>query len=205
MSVIDRLLGRAGPRASLALPPLVSLAARQAAWWEHRQVEPALLRARLADRFRDAKTEPVAPQTFDALTGSLDTDGWRRLAVLASLLEEPGGLQVLAVLGPARGAEAHVTDAWVSVARDKSLLTMKLLRSSALRAEELCRAWARKLGAAIDGESPEASRLALERLDYARLLAEAETARKLAEARLEYLQKAQTEEDKRRSPRRGKW
>jgi hypothetical protein len=46
---------------------------------------------------------------------------------------------------------------------------------------------------------------ALQRLDYERLLAQAEQARQAAEGRLAQLQQAQDEDDRARSPRRGKW
>jgi hypothetical protein len=60
-------------------------------------------------------------------------------------------------------------------------------------------------GIAIAGETAAQSAGALQRLDYERLLAQAEQARQAAEGRLAQLQQAQDEDDRARSPRRGKW
>jgi hypothetical protein len=49
--------------------------------------------------------------------------------------------------------------------------------------EEFARRFVQGLGASIRGESAAASREALERLDYGRLLAEADRAKKAAEER----------------------
>ena len=84
------------------------------------------------------------------------------------------------------------------------LLTMAVLRQSELRTEELARKLARHLGVGIWGESDEDSERELERLDYGRLLAEAERAKVLAEDRMAYLRERQEEELRRRRPR-GKW
>jgi hypothetical protein len=76
---------------------------------------------------------------------------------------------------------------------------------SALRVEELARAGLGALGIAIAGETAAQSAAALQRLDYERLLAQAEQARQAAESRLAQLKQAQDEDDKARNPRRGKW
>ena len=55
---------------------------------------------------------------------------------------------------------------------------------SALRVEELSRAGLAALGIAIAGETAAQSAIALARLDYERLLAQAEQARKAAEGRI---------------------
>jgi hypothetical protein len=83
------------------------------------------------------------------------------------------------------------------------VLNLSLLRQSDIRIEEFARHFADHLGVFWHGESAEQSKLRLQQLDYKRLLAEAEMARKQAEERMEYLRKKQDEEGGRRR-RRGK-
>jgi hypothetical protein len=205
MSIFDRLRP-SGPRvaAELALPAVVAAAREAVERFEHAEVDAALLRAQLADRCRDAGVEPVDPELFDAAAGELDTDGWRRLSALAALWTRVELGAVLAAVLRQRGAGPTVAQL-VSVARGKPLLTMAVLRMSALRVEELARAQLAALGIVIAGETAAQSAGALQRLDYERLLAQAEQARQAAEGRLAQLQQAQDEDDRARSPRRGKW
>jgi hypothetical protein len=206
MSIFDRLRpsgARAGAGA-LAMPAVLAAAHEAVARFEHAEVDAALLRAQLADRCRDAGVEPVDPEVFDAAAGELDTEGWRRLAALAALWAAPEPGAALAAIVRERGSGPAVA-ALVSVARGKPLLTMAVLRMSALRIEELARAQLAALGIAIAGETAAQSAAALQRLDYERLLAQAEQARQAAEGRLAQLKQAQDEDDRARSPRRGKW
>ena len=69
--------------------------------------------------------------------------------------------------------------------------------------EELARRLLAGLGAAVAGETADESKNKLHRLDYGRLLAEAEQARRAAAERAERLKKLQDEQEQRRS-RRGK-
>jgi hypothetical protein len=111
---------------------------------------------------------------------------------------------VLAGILRQRGAAAGL-EAMIGVVRGKQLLTMAVLRASPLRVEELARAWLGGLGIAIAGETAAQSTAALSRLDYERLLAQAEQARLAAVGRMNQLKQAQDEDDKAREPRRGKW
>src|SRR5208283_4064709 len=101
------------------------------------------------------------------------------------------------------GAVAQVKEAFVGLALATPLLTMTLLRQSPLRVEEFARHFLARLGTAVSGETAAQSRERLERLDYGRLLAEAERAKVSAEERMEYLR--QLQEDQARRARRGKW
>jgi hypothetical protein len=83
-------------------------------------------------------------------------------------------------------------------------LTLGLLGQSGLRVEELGRRLLAALGACVRGETAQASRNRLERLDYERLLAEAERAKQAAASRLEELRELQDRQEQSR-PRRGKW
>jgi hypothetical protein len=188
-------------KVALALKPLVELLGRKAPLFEKREVEPALLRARLADAYRDVGVAPTPPERFDALTAPLSQEDWRRLALLVSALELDELKRALPALLGKHPAASQVADAFVGFAERARLLTPELIRKSPMRAEELARGFLAALGAGVAGETETESKEALSRLDYKRLLAEAERAK--AEAR-EHLKKLQEAEDKRRAPR-GKW
>ncbi len=203
MSIFDRL--RSGRiDAALALDVVVGPLTDAIGAFETGDIDAVLLRAQLADRCRDAGLAPVAPEAFDAAVQALDAEAWRRMSALAALANrrEIGG--VLAGILRQRGAAAAL-EAMLGVVRGKHLLTMAVLRASPLRVEELARAWLGGLGIAIIGETPAQSAAALSRLDYERLLAQAEQARLAAVDRVYQLKQAQDEEDKARAPRRGKW
>lgn len=202
MSILDRLRPAKPP--ALALPVALEAMHEAATVFEHGEIDGALLRARFADDCRDADTEPVEPAQFDAAVGELDPDGWRRLSALIALGRRPELAPILRAIIRLRGAAA-VLAAVLGVVRGKRLLTLMVLRISALRREELTRAWLAALGIAIAGETAQQSAAALIRLDYERLQAEAERAREAAEDRLAQLKKAQDDDDRARAPRRGKW
>jgi hypothetical protein len=219
MSLSERLFGRKGETPQLDLAPLQALLADAAARRAGREVEPDLVRARLADGCRDAALTPLLPEEFDALTARLDAEGSVRLALLTARLDAEGWVRLallvdaldlkevrgaLAALAAVRPLVALVEAAFVGLARETPLLTPELLRQSPLRGEELARRFIAVLGADVRGESRQASRQRLARLDYGRLLVEAEQARLAAAGRVEQLRKLQEEQEKRR-PRRGKW
>jgi hypothetical protein len=203
MAVRDLLFGRKGG------PPEVDLAALQAHLTEQvrhhagRATDPDLVCARLADACRDAGLAPVLPEEFDALAAGLDEEAWRRLAVLVGALDLEPVRGVLGCLAARRALPELVAAAFPGLARQTALLTLDLLGQSALRVEELARHFIASLGAGVRGESGQASKQRLERLDYGRLLAEAERAKRAAEGRMEQLRKLQDEQE-RRLPRRGK-
>src|SRR5262249_22195165 len=126
--------------------------------------DPEVVRAQLADTLRDLEVAPLDPDAFDALAKGLDADGWGRLH-LATLCARAQP-HVLGALVAARGVPAVVQGGFVGFALISPLLTMELLRQSSLRVEELARRFIMCLGVRVEGESPEVSRAALERLDY---------------------------------------
>jgi hypothetical protein len=169
-----------------------------------RSVDPDLVRARLADRCRDAGLDPLVPEEFDTLAAGFDEEANRRLALLVGALDLEGMRGTLAALAASRPLGKLVGAAFAGVARETPLLTLELLRQSPLRVEELARRFLAGLGAQVRGETAEVSRQRLKRLDYGRLLDEAERARQAAAARSEQLRKLQEEQEARRT-RRGKW
>jgi hypothetical protein len=212
MKLIDRIFGRGkeeeaaeeAARPAIALAPLVDQLEALLEAIAGLPVDPDVVRARLADTFRDIGVDPVDPAEFDALAKDLDEGGWARLD-LATRGAAQGVLgDALPALVAAVGARGAVEAAFTGFAKSSPLLTPELLRESSLRLEELSRRWIQSAGALVEGETPDASRAALERLDYGRLLAELERARMSAEERMAYLKKLQEEHDATR-PRRGKW
>lgn len=204
MSIFDRFRG-ARPRATVALPPAIEALAAAVVTHESREVDDALLRARLADRCRDASVEPLSPVHVEARVSSLDVEGWRRLAALSSAIEHPSLAAAYASALQAHGAEKVIGVGLVDTAARRGLLTMATLRKSTLRVEELLRAALSASEIDVAGETAEQSRAALSRLDLARVQQLAEQARADAAARIEKLKAAQEAEDAARNPRRGKW
>lgn len=204
MSLTDRLFGRKGGT-QIDLAGVQAVLADGAARYAGRPVEPDLVRARLADGWRDAGLPPLPPEGFAALARGLDEEAWRRLLLLTGALGLEDVRGALPVLAAARHLPGSLEDtAFVELARQTPLLTLELLRQGPLRVEELARRFVAGLGAGVRGESAAVSRQRLERLDYGRLLAEAERAKQAAEERVEKLRKLQEERDRRRAPR-GKW
>jgi hypothetical protein len=76
-----------------------------------------------------------------------------------------------------------VREGLVDVAKASSLVTLELLQGGPLRREELARRLVLGLGGSVAGERLPDSRAALERLDYGRLMAEAERAKRAAAER----------------------
>jgi hypothetical protein len=203
MTLVDRLFRRGGP-------PQVDLNGLQVrltagvAWWAGRPADPDLVRARLADGCRDAGGDPPTPEEFDARAAGLEDEAWNRLGALAFALDLQDVRASLAALVVARPVLELLDAGFIGVARQTPLLTLELLGRSALRVEELARRLVAGLGAAVRGESPRVSRERLDRLDYERLLAEAERAKQSAADRLAALQRLQDQQEQNR-PRRGKW
>ncbi len=206
MSIFDRIFGptKGSGKVEVPVAPVVAAMARAAAQLEAVDVDGALVAARLGDRCRDASVEPMEYETFDAASRSLDTQAWRRLAVLTSALDQPELRAGVESALQSRGA-TEIVGAFVATAKAKTKLEMGVLCRSPLRVEELARDLLARVAAPIEGETREQSRAALERLDYERLLALADQARDAAKQRMDYLKKAQEEDDKARRPRRGKW
>jgi hypothetical protein len=166
---------------------------------ETKEVEPPLVQARLADHYRDLDREPVPPPQFERLVRGLDMEAWRRLALAVGALDHPDIRSALARLTTT--AVEQVTSGFVGTATTTDALTLAMLRQSDVRVEEFARHLADRLGIFWQGERAEQSKQRLQQLDYKRLMAEAEAAKKQAEQRMEYLRKKQEEELARRRPR----
>jgi len=206
MSIVDLLFRRLRQRPARVEIDLAALrggltdgSARLAG----KSIEMDLVRAQCADQCRDLDLTPPLPEEFDRRTRSLDEESGRRLALLAGALEMQILRAALKTLYAGQNGE-QLIEALAEVVEGTPLLTLDLLRQSAFRIEELARLFLVRLGAGVQGENDNQSRLRLMRLDYARLLAAAEKAKVSAEERMEYLRQLQEEQEARR-PRRGKW
>jgi hypothetical protein len=201
MSLTERLFGRStGVKLELAI--IQSRLTKTIA--KIGSSNPDLIRARLADRCRDAGLTPVLPEEFDAEVSGYETETWCRLALLIGVLDVDDVRAALPKLVSARPLKEIIANGFTGLARDANLLTMEVLSQSELRIEEFARLFIGRLGASIVGENAADSQKRLERLDYGRLLAEAKRAQESASGRADRLRKMQDEQEQRRS-RRGKW
>jgi hypothetical protein len=147
------------------------------------ELDPASLdadvaRAKLADVCRDLQVEPIDPLELDTLTAGLDRGAWDRFSLCVLTLEKKAiRSDLLRKLFDGRTRSA-VREGLVESAKASPLVTLDLLRDAPLRREELARRLILGLGASIAGETLPDARAALERLDYARLMAEADRARR---------------------------
>lgn len=167
-------------------------------------IDRPLVCARLSDAFRAVEVEPPLPSALAGATGRLGDEAWRRLALEVSCLDIEALRAALPALTTESGTDAFVNEGLVRPAEIHELLTMELLRSSPIRIEELARSMLAHMGVHIAGETEDVSKQHLWRLDYARLLSEAERAKEAAEERSEELRKRMEEEYARNRPR-GKW
>lgn len=193
MGIFDRFREKGG-RVEVALVPLRDAVRAAAVSLGGAAIPSALVSARLADRVRGARGEPLHPDLVAQHTAALDAEGWRRLVVASAALAAMPLPAMIAGGSP-------VQTACVSVSAQNPLLTIPLLAATPLRCEEFARKLAAQSGVAIAGEDEKVSLAQLERLDYGRLLAEGERAAKDAEARLKALEEKRAQQ----GPRRGKW
>ncbi len=195
------------PHLDPSLDPLMQEVMEAAERWAAEAPIPALARARFADLCRTMSLRPVGAAPWEALAGSLDAEGQRRLHVAVAVLQAPG---VAVALMAQRHAGASL-DALTLLQRGigevleaTRPVTMELLLESPLRVEEFARHALARLQLKVRDEDAAASRERLARLDYRALLQQAEAARADAADRLAYLQKLQEDLEERRMPR-GKW
>lgn len=204
MSLFDWLFGRnVSAAATFDLPALVARLSVLAPSIQGSTADPQLIRARLADAYRDFGAEPMLPERFDDSAHGMDSEAWQRLRLVVAALDDDMVQKSLRPLVLADRVEAQVREGFIGFARCANLLTLELLRQSPLRLEELARRWLSALGAGVTGETLQESAERLRRLDYGRLLVEAEQAKRAAETKMKALKKLQDEEEAKRN--RSKW
>jgi hypothetical protein len=205
MSLVDRIFrGRKkdGGPPDIAVPALVAELRQAALTLSVRPLAHELVRARLADAFRALALDPMPAADLMASVHALDDEGWRRLALLVAVVEGEAMRGAWPALSP-DGTARRTMEQIAQTATEKALLSLDLVRQSEHRAEELARGLVKAVGARVRGETEVESTAHLERLDYARLLGQAEQAKKDAEARMVELRKLQ--EKMGGAGRRGKW
>ncbi|MEK6237972.1 MAG: hypothetical protein N2C14_24940, partial [Planctomycetales bacterium] len=138
------------------LPIMEPRIAASALRLENDQVEPLVIRARLADDFRDAQLLPANPKAFDDLTETFDADDWRRFATVVSAFDDAVTRNILPPLQE-KHSSVGVVRRLAKLAQDKRRHTMQALRQSELRVEEFARHAAAYLSVPIFGESVEES------------------------------------------------
>lgn len=191
------------PKAEWKIDPLVIQISRLATAWEERVVSPVLVCARWGDVCRDAGQSPLAPVEFERSTKWFDMSAMHRLWLAINLFDTTMGQQVLTQIIKT-SASAVYFGGLIPAVEETPLLTGKLFRQSDLRCEEFARRLSDKLKVGIVGETEIESASKLDRLDYTRLVAEAEKARSSAAERMTYLTQKLEEEQAKRRPR-GKW
>ena len=194
---------REAPLAEWQLEHLIMRIRDQAPALEAREVESALVHARLADQYRDLGLAPPDVADFERQAANLDVEGWRRLALAVATLEDLELRPALLAIASRVPVAAQVESGFLAVAGETAPLTVALVRQSAIRAQEFGRHLAMRLGIGIAGESREQSRALLDALDYKRLLTDADLAKAAAHEKMERLRKQQIDADMRRR-RRGK-
>jgi hypothetical protein len=202
VSLTERLFGRSTGGAKLDLAPIHAKLTQSVRDFTVPDID--LTRARLADHFRDMSLLPLLPEEFDRAAANLDPEGQRRLAVLVSLLELDTVRAVVAQHASTWPVYQLVNAAFTGLAEDTPLLTVEVLSQSEHRVEELARRFLSAIRVSISGETAEDSKKRLHKLDYGRLLAEADKARTAATERAERLRQLQEQQEQRRG-RRGKW
>jgi hypothetical protein len=208
MSLFDRLRRKPPEppdRPAIALQAVLAALNEHLASLEKKAIEPALVRARLADWLRDAGLEPPAPAQVDAWASSgFGRETWRRLALLVDALGAGAVSGPVAKVAAQGGAAPFVQNGMLGAATKTPLLTLSLLRESEVRLEELARSWLAALGLGIEGETAAQSAEKLVQLDYVRLLQKADRAKQDAEARMAALREKQEQAEKARAGR-SKW
>jgi len=171
--------------APVPLPPVVAALAAALAELEPASLDADVARAKIADLCRDLSVDPLDPLELDTLAAGLDRAAIDRFGLAVLVLERRAiPVETLRKLLDGR-ARAAIREGLVEAAKASALVTLDLLRQSPLRREELARRLILGLGASVAGESMQEARAALERLDYGRLMAEADRAKRAAAGRSE--------------------
>jgi hypothetical protein len=203
VKLFGRTVGKGRPPdvPTVDLPLMTAALGRRLVELENKVIQPLVMRAKMADRLRDLSLEPPEPETMAQWTEALDPDGWRRLALLLAAGEEENVAAAIAGAVARHDAPWLVRTGLLGVAAETPLLSLGLLRESEVRLEELARTWLSNLGVAIAGETPRQSEERRAAIDYARLLAEAERAKRDAEERMTELRKKQEMAERMRAGR----
>ena len=203
MSLVDRILRRRSGPPSVDLQAVKHAMMAAVLLLPDGPVDRDLVRARLADCYRDMQLDPPRPADLDEACELLDDEALRRFAVLARVMESPAMQEAAPLVIQHGDVAGQVLEGLATPSVDHDLLTIELLCQSPLRIEELARHFLAAMKLRITGESVDESNAKRMLLDYKRLLEEASKAEKDAEERTAALRERRDEVISRR--RRGKW
>ena len=172
---------------------------------EMQPVFPEVIRARLADVYRDASIRPASANQFHERWQPLDESHQRRFALLLSVCDVEAVQKRFAQFDADNHEKSDLLTLFHKLVTDLPLLTVDVVSQSDVRLEELARHFCAGAELPIEGETAEISTARLNSIDFGRLTQEADAARSSAEDRMTFLRKLQEEQEQSRRPRRGKW
>jgi len=162
----------------VALDSFMAVMSEVLAEFETSLADLDVARAKWADICRDMSMNPLDPLELDVLTNHFDRGATERMVLVVVLLERGAIAKEMLARIVDRRLRSATKGGIVDPARESKLLTLALLAQSPLRREELARRVVLGFGASIRGEKLSESKAALERLDYGRLMDEADRARR---------------------------
>ena len=177
---------RPAPRAEVALLPesvpisldaVLAVMVEVLAEFDASVADLDVARAKWADLCRDMGSSPLDPLEIDGLTNYFDRGAIARLSLIVVMLERGAITRDVLQRIVNQRLSAATKGGIIEPARVSQLVTLELLVQSPLRREELVRRMILGFGASVRGEKLADSRAALERLDYGRLMEEANRAR----------------------------
>ncbi len=170
------------------------------------EVDRPLILTRIADHYRSVGVTPLPMVTMESIAKDLDGSGWRRLGIIASMLDFDEARAPLGSHLGERRLHDQVEEGMVGTAKYLSALDLPILARSMIRAEEFARRLAFGLNIPFEGEEPSWSAKRLEKIDYQRLLSRVDAAKASAEEQMDALMKHQEHDDHQiQRRRRGKW
>lgn len=161
----------------IALDAVLAIMADVLRDFETAAADVDVARAKWADLCRDLGMNPFDPLELDSLTTHFDGAAAGRMALIVVMLERGAISRDVLTRILDKRIRAATKGGIVEPVQASQLVTIELLSQSPLRREELARRMILGFGASIRGEKLADSRAALERLDYGRLMAEANRAR----------------------------
>ncbi len=148
------------------LPSLLADVSRQAARLGALSPDPPLIRARLADAYRDLSTTPPSTRAFHSATVSMTEAAWHSLALVTELLRHE---TVLAAAGEhvSEDAAEHLRHTVLRAAVDTADLQLSHIARRPAHAERWTRRVLAILGVTLDDETPDVAEVRLEALEAA--------------------------------------
>jgi hypothetical protein len=169
-------------------------------------VDRPLVLARIADHYRCVGVTPLPMATMESVAADLDGSAWRRLGIIAGMLDFDEARAPLGDQPDERSLHEQLEQGLVGTAKSLAALDLPILARSMIRAEEFARRLAFGLNIPFEGEEPSWSAKRLQKIDYQRLLGKVDAAKASAEEQMDALMRHQERDDQQiERRRRGKW